>query len=278
MSRCKESLHRRNLERCPCLRGDPVMQPDAVRESSVCSWDDWFIVIGCFLGIYLIVPQLLKQVSAISFFPFLIWDSFVVITSTVAHCLPKQGFVCIARPNEGAEGRMDRELWDTVQELLLSQRLLLFARITGGIHAYTWVSETRKIRRMSQCLSPSKLPPRYSCSALCGGPRFSDVDKPAMDCCTCVGHSVTMGNSRRIYIYGLCRNFVCAFPLLCFPSACDCPRKGMCTSPLPLPTRVMKRCDTAVVTIFAFLEQTHAFVFCLFIIVFFVPPPIPRPS
>lgn len=40
MSICKESLHRHNLERCPCSRRDPVMQPDAVQESSMGSWDD----------------------------------------------------------------------------------------------------------------------------------------------------------------------------------------------------------------------------------------------
>lgn len=57
--------------------------------------------------------------------------------------------MCIAKPNEGVQGRRDRELLDAVQELLLSQRLLWSARITGGVHAYTWVSETRKIRQMS---------------------------------------------------------------------------------------------------------------------------------
>uniref|UniRef100_A0A8V0X6Q9 Uncharacterized protein n=1 Tax=Gallus gallus TaxID=9031 RepID=A0A8V0X6Q9_CHICK len=29
-------------------------------------------------------------------------------------------------------------------------------------------------------------------------------------------------------MYGLCKTFVRAFPLLCFPSACDRPRKRTC--------------------------------------------------
>lgn len=62
------------------------------------------------------------------------------------------------------------------------------ARTTGGISAYTGVSRTRKIREMSWCISLSKLHPRCSVSVFCGGPSFSDVDKPASVCCTHVRH------------------------------------------------------------------------------------------
>jgi len=74
----------------------------------------------------------------------------------------------------------------------LSQRLLWNARITGGICAYTGASGTRKIKGKSLHLSHSKLLSRCGVSALRGGDGFSDVDKPSMDCCTCVGHVVTV--------------------------------------------------------------------------------------
>lgn len=71
------------------------------------------------------------------------------------------------------------------------------ARTTGGISAYTGVSRTRKIREMSWCISLSKLHPRCSVSVFCGGPSFSDVDKPALDYCTCVRCAITTGSPTR---------------------------------------------------------------------------------
>ena len=52
MLKYKQFLFRRNLERCFCWRGDPVMQPAAVQESSwaaispPCETDLWLLI--CF--------------------------------------------------------------------------------------------------------------------------------------------------------------------------------------------------------------------------------------
>lgn len=75
MSKCKGSLCRRNLERCPYSRGDPVVQPAATQESSRGSWAAHYLwgkitdsSHALFLGMCWIGPQLLNWLSAISSF------------------------------------------------------------------------------------------------------------------------------------------------------------------------------------------------------------------
>lgn len=132
-------------------------------------------------------------------------------------------------------------MWDAIQKHLLSQRLLWSARTTGGVSACTGVSGPRKIRGMSWCLSPFGLLPRCNVLALCGRPSFSDAGKPALYCCVYVRRAVTMDNPRRtrqsVYMNSA-KNFVCAFPLLCFPCACDPSTNTIC---IPTPAATWTR-------------------------------------
>ena len=76
------------------------------------------------------------------------------------------------------------------------------------------------------------------------------------DCCTGAGRAVTMSNPRRtgqyIYVWTLQKLLCALFPCCVFlPPVIDREREP--APPPLLPTRIMKHCHTAVVTISAFL-------------------------